>query len=179
MGKYGAEAQEKAYELFMMQRKPFQEVMRQMKAEFPSFSKGTLTKWINDKGLDWSGRYRKYCDALAEKNDAVRVKAITPMITAVQDIREETYKQIMKILEKTNEKEETLVSEKNLANVLKAFAELAQIELRMTGSGSRTPVNQVINVIFMVIENDPNIGPVFKQYKNKLQSAIIAEIEGE
>ena len=69
MGKYKAEVQEKAYELFMIQQLSFLEVMKRMREAYQTFSKNTLTKWKNDPKLGWEGRYEQYCRALAEKSD--------------------------------------------------------------------------------------------------------------
>ena len=45
MKKYTEEAKEKAYEFFKIQGLSFLKVIEKMREEYPTFSKGTLTKW--------------------------------------------------------------------------------------------------------------------------------------
>jgi len=51
------------------------------------------------------------------------------------------------------------------------------MENKMSGGGkSGTPVKEVMTVIFMMLEKNPNIGPVLRQYKQEIEDAIFKEI---
>lgn len=173
MAKYGAEATEKAYELYMIQQLPMKDVVRKMKEDYPVFGMSTLSKWREDKTLDWTGRYDKHRKELAAKSDKALVKQITPIATAIQEIREQTYQQIIAILNSGK----SPINEKNFGMVLQAFVKLADLETRKTGGGKETPVKDVISVIFMVLEKSPAFGPVFQAHKNEIVDAIYEEIE--
>jgi len=173
--KFNAEAQEQAYDLMMVQQMPFTTVVKRMREIYGKFAAGTLSKWKNDTALDWEGRYRKYCEELAAKNDKLRVKEITPMISAIQEIRENIFKQLVTVFEEGNKK----ITTKNLGSVLLAFTKLADLEYRMSGrgKGNQEPIQKVVNMIFMVLENNPNIRPVIQAHKHELVEAITMQIE--
>lgn len=174
MGKYGAEAQEKAYELMMVQQLSFMEVIQRMREEYPTFSKGTLTKWKNSQKLDWEGRYQKYCDKLAEVSDKERLKKVKPIVQAVEEIRDGVYNQLVTALKS----ESTVITEKNIGLVLTAFARMGELEYKMKGGKrSYTPMKQVIGIIFMALEKNPNVGPVITAYKKEIEEAIFEEIQ--
>lgn len=168
MSKYGAEIQEKAYDLFMIQQLSFMDVIRKM-----HISKGTLTKWKNDPKLDWEGRYSKHCEAIAEKNDAERIKKIKPILYTIQDIREKVYNELITFLEKGD-----TITDKNLGLVLSSFVKMGDLEYRISGGNrAMTPVRQVINVLIMVLEKNPNVGPVIAAHKSEIEEAIFEEIK--
>jgi len=174
MAKYKAEAQEKAYDLKMIQQFSFLEVWKRMREEYPTFSKGTLTKWMNDPNLDWEERYNKYCRALATKNDEKRVKQIVPIVTAIEDIRDKVYNNLVTFLGTEN----VVITEKNIGLVLSSFVKMGDLEYKIKGgSHSTTPVKQVINVLIMVLEKNPNVGPVIKAHKQEIEEAIFEEIK--
>lgn len=174
MSKYGAEVQEKAYELYMVQQLSFLDTLKKMREEYPKFSKGTLTKWKNDPVLEWEGRYAKYARELAEKNDIERAKKITPILHTIQDIREQVYLKLIDFLEKSD-----VITDKNIGHVLSSFVKMGELEYKMTGgTQSGTPVKQVINVLLMVIEKNPNVGPVFKAYKSEIENSVFKMIQG-
>lgn len=185
MGKHPLAVQERAYELYMVQRLPFQRVVQMLRSEFGSFSGGTLTKWSHDERLDWDGRYAEYRLQVAKEADKKRVKEITPIATAIQEIREDTYQQLKTIL-KLGEPDENgdvrnPIDSKNLGQVLQAFTRLVDLEMRRVGDG-KTPqvgVVQVINVIFQVIEKTPGVGPVFSAHRKEIAEAVFEEIESK
>jgi hypothetical protein len=174
MAKYGAEAQEKAYELMMIRQLPFMDVVRQMREEYPTFAKGTLTKWKNDVRLDWAGRYERHRRAIAEKSDAERVKQIKPVLHTIQDIRESVYNQLVEFL-----KGKRVITDKNVGLVLSSFVKLSDLEYKMTGGRrTSTPVNQVVQILIMVLEKNKNVGPVIKAHRNEIIEAVFEEISG-
>ena len=174
MKKYTEDAKEKAYEFFKIQGLSFLKVIEKMREEYPTFSKGTLTKWKNDPVLDWNGRHRKFCQALTEQKDKELLKQFKPILRTIQDIREKVYDQLIKVLNKGD-----VVNEKNIGYVLSSFVKMGELEHKMTG-GHQTapPVKQVINVILMVLERDPHFGPLLKMHKNTIEDAIFKEIKG-
>ena len=172
--KYGAEAHEKAYELMMVQHLPFTDVIRKMREQYTTFSKGTLTKWKNSPKMDWEGRYQKYCDKLAEKSDKERLKKIKPIVEAIEEIRDGVYNQLVNALKS----ESTVITEKNIGLVLTAFARMGELEYKMKGGKrSYTPMKQVIGIIFMALEKNPNVGPIITSYKKEIEEAIFEEIQ--
>ena len=174
MAKYNSEAQEKAYDLKMIQQLSFLEVWRKMREEYPTFSKGILTKWLNDPNLDWECRYNAYCRTIVEKNDKERVKQIVPIVTAIEDIRDKVYNKLVTFLKTEN----IVITEKNIGLVLSSFVKMGDLEYKIKGGGnSITPVKQVINVLIMVLEKNPNIGPIIKAHKHEIEEAIFAEIK--
>jgi len=176
MAKYNAEAQEKAYDLRMIQQLSFLEVWRKMREKYPTFSKGILTKWLNDPNLDWEGRYNEYCRAIVKKNDEERVKQIVPIVTAIEDIRDKVYNKLVTFLGA----EKTVITEKNIGLVLSSFVKMGDLEYKIKGGKhSMTPVKQVINVIIMALEKNPNIGPVIKAHRGEIVDAVFEEIKGE
>lgn len=180
MSKYGAEVQEKAYELLMIQQLPFQKAMRRMRDEYPTFSGGTLSRWKNDPVLNWEGRYRNYCDKLAERNDLERLRRIKPIVHAVQEIRDDVYNQLVRYMKILVTKKENSINEKNLAQVLTAFSRLVEIEYQMTG-GDKSPnqIKNVINIIFIALEKNPTVGPVIRAHKTEIEEAIFEMIARE
>lgn len=185
MGKHAIEVQERAYELYMVERRPFSQVVQMLRGEFGVFSGGTLTKWSHDPRLDWDGRYAEYRLALEKAADKKRVKEITPIATAIQEIREDTYQQLRIIL-KLGEADEngnvkSPIDAKNIGKVLEAFVKLADLEIRKVGDGRRNqvPIIQVVQVIFDVIEKTPGVGPVFAAHRQHITEAIFEEIKGE
>lgn len=185
MGRHGVEVQERAYDLYMVQRMPFRQVVQALRAEYGTFSGGTLTKWSHDPALDWDGRYAEYRLALEKKADKLRVKEITPIATAIQEIREDTYQQLRLILKlgevDENGNTKNPIDSKNLGKVLEAFVKLADLEIKKIGDGRKNQVAviQVITVIFDVIEKTPGLGPVFSAHRQQITEAIFEEIKSE
>ena len=174
MKKYTEEAKEKAYEFFKIQGLSFLKVIEKMREEYPTFSKGTLTKWKNDPELDWNGRHRKFCQALAVKRDEERLKQFKPILRTIQDIREKVYDQLITALGKGE-----VVNDKNIVYVLSSFVKMAEMESKLTGGGKTvTPVIEVVMVILTVLERDPHFGPLLKTHKNTIEDAIFEEIKG-
>jgi len=175
MSKCPPEVKERAFELFMIQQLPYEETIRRMREEFPKFAKNNLTKWKNDPELNWEGRYKKYCKALAVKSDKERVKKIKPMVEAIEEIRDKVYDQLITCLKKDD-----LITDKNIGLVLSAFARLGGLEYKMKGKKhSAAPIRQVINVLIMVLEKNPNVGPVIAAHKHEIEEAIFEEIKSE
>ncbi|MBA7529774.1 hypothetical protein ES705_21973 [subsurface metagenome] len=169
-GKYGAEAQEKAYQLFKIQQLPFDMVIKKMREEYPTFSKGTLTKWR--KVLAWDDRYGNFCKDLAAINDKELVKKIKPIVYAIESIREEVYDKLIDCLKKKD-----IVTEKNFGYVLAAFVRMGELEYKMKGGRqSLPPVKQVVNVILMALEKNPVVGPIIAANKSQIEDAIFEEI---
>jgi hypothetical protein len=185
LGKHSVEVQERAYDLYMVQRTPFHRVVQMLRDEFGSFSSGTLTKWSHDADLDWDGRYAEYRLRVAQEADKRRVKDITPIATAIQEIREDTYQQLRIILQLGEPDKDgnvkSPIDSKNLGKVLEAFVKLADLEMRRIGDGRRNQVGvvQVITVIFDVIEKTPGVGPVFAAHRQQITEAIFEEIKSE
>ena len=176
MAKYGPEVQEKAFELFKIQGLPFMQVIKEMRKEYPTFCKGILTKWKNDTVLDWEGRYYRHCQTIAKKNDEERVKQFKPVLQTIQDIREEVYNQLVDFLKK----QKGVITDTNIGHVLSSFVKLGELEYKMTGGGqTMTPVKQVINVLLLVIEKNPNVGPVFQAYKHEIEEAVFEMLKSE
>ena len=175
MSKCPPEVREKAYDLFMIQQLPYEEAVRKMREEYPTFAKNNLTKWKNDPELNWEGRYKEYCKALAIKSDKERVKKIKPMVYCIEEIRDKLYDQLIAFLEKGD-----CLTVKNIGLVLTAFVRLGDLEYKMKGGRhSMTPVQQVINIIIMALEKNPNVGPVIKAHKHEIIDAVFEEIKGE
>ncbi len=185
MGKHGLEVQEKAYEMYMVQRMAFHRVVEALRREYGTFSSGTLTKWSHDPALDWNGRYAEYRLQVAKEADKKRVTEITPIATCIQEIREDTYQQLKAILKlgQTDKDGKPIfpIDAKNLGQVLQGFTKLVDLELRKVGDGSaqKFGVAQVINVIFTVIERTEGVGPVFTAHRKEIAEAIFEEIKGE
>ena len=179
--RYGPEGQERAYEMLMIEGKPCAEVVRRIRETCPKFSHTQLYRWKHDAKLDWDGRSERYRREIAEKNDLERVKAMTPIMTSVQTIREETYLLLLDILQLKDKdgKRVNPIDGKNIGQVMKAFVQLADMELRRfgTGSGKQASVEQVIQVIFMAIERTPNVGPVFLAHRQEITDAVFEIIE--
>jgi hypothetical protein len=172
MAKYGPDAQETAYQLMMIQQKPFPEVIKIMRETYPTFSKGTLTKWRNDVMLDWAGRYEKHRSAIAAKTDKELARQVKPILGTIQELREKVFTQLVEYLEGKN-----IITDKNVAHVLASFVKLGDLEFKMTGGAQpSTPVSQVVKVLIMVIEKNPNIGPVFRAHKDEIIDAVFEEI---
>jgi hypothetical protein len=177
MPRYSPEAKERAYLLLMIEGCTQKETIRRMREEYPAFSQTVLYRWKRDAKLNWKGRCEEYQRQIAKKNDEAMVKAVTPILTAIQTIREETYLRLVEIL-KLKEGQNP-ISEKNFAGVLRAFTELADMELRRAGSGpgGRTSIEQVVMVIFAVIERTPNVGPIFAAHRREIAEAVYEIIE--
>jgi len=173
MAKYGHEAKEKAYELWYIQRLPFTKVIARMREEYPTLAYNTLTKWSKDRRLAWDIRYDEYCRTLERQADKKRVKEMVPIVTAIEEIREKVYNQLVSCLEKNAD----VVTEKNIGLVLASFVRLGELEYRMKGKSSDTPYKKVINVLILALEKNPNIGPLIKAHKNEIVDAIIEEIK--
>lgn len=185
MGKHPVEVQERAYDLYMVKQTPFSRVVEMLRTEYGSFASGTLTKWAHDPNLNWAGRYAEYRLAVAKAADAARVKEITPILTAIQEIREATYQQLRTILLLGQTDKDgnpvALITPNNVAKIVQAFTQLADLELRKTGGGrgNSAGIEQVINVIIAVIERTPNVGPVFAAHRGEIVDAVFKEIEAE
>jgi len=179
--RYGPDVQERAYEMLMIEGKPCAEVVRRIRETCPKFSHTQLYRWKHDKALDWDGRAERYRREIAEKSDAERLKNITPIMTAVQTIREETYLRLIDLF-KLKDKDgnpTNPIDAKNIGQVMKAFVQLADMEMRRFGAGSgrQASVEQVIQVIFMAIERTPNVGPVFAAHRQEITDAVFEIIE--
>lgn len=175
--KYGPEVQERAYELRMLEGLSTRAATQKMRETWPKFDYRLLRKWEADPVLDWNGRYAEHRRKLAAKSDEARLKAMTPIMEAVQTVREELYQKVIGILRLKDG--QNPVNEKNLAQVLRAFNDLCDMELRRIGGGPdmRKPLVEVIEVIFMVIERTPNVGPVFKAHRREIVDAVYEIIE--
>lgn len=185
MGKHAIEVLERAYELYMVQQTPHHKAVAMLRQEFGTFSSGTLTKWSHDEGLDWAGRYAKYRLALEREADKHRARDITPIATAIQEIREDTYQQLRIIL-KLGEMDENgntknPIDSKNIGKVLEAFVKLADLEMKRVGNGRKNQIAvvQVVMVIFDVIEKTPGVGPVFAAHRQQITDAIFEEMKDE
>lgn len=176
MSKYGFEAQEKAYDLHIMQQLPFGTVIKRMREEYPTFSKGTLTKWRSCNKLDWAGRYSKHCQALVRQNEKNALVHLKPIADTVTEMREKVYKKIIEALDNT----ENVITEKNIGKVIAGFSRLVDQELLLTGGKKDdAPMRQVVMILINVIENDPNMGPLFKVHKAGIIDAVFEEIKGD
>jgi len=172
MAKYGPEAQEKAYELLMIRRLPFLTAIERMREEYPTFSRGTLTKWKNSAELNWEGRYRAYCEEIQRKTDKELVKQFTPVLKTIQEIREKVYEKLVAFLEGSD-----VITDKNVAHVLSSFVKMGELEHKLTGGGSTgAPVKNVVNILLMVIEKNPKVGPMFKAYRQEIIDAVFEEL---
>ncbi|OPL13696.1 MAG: hypothetical protein AVO39_10180 [delta proteobacterium MLS_D] len=174
MGKYKAEVKEKAYELFMIQQMPFLRVVDMMKQDYPTFSKGTLTKWKNDPKLDWEGRYQTYCTAIAIRNDAELAKKTRPILDTLRITRQKVFEEIKDLFDDKTR----VINEKNIGLVLSSFVRMCDLEVKMTGGAqNQTSAAQIVQVIIMVLEKDPNVGPVLTAHKTNIVDAIFEEIK--
>ena len=173
MGKYAYQVTEEAYELLMIQGLKVREVVRRMREKHPTFCWRTLSKWKKDKELDWEGRHREHCKATAKKADADRVKKFTSIISAVKEVREETYLKLVTILKK-----DASITEKNLGLVMNAFTRLIDLEIKLTGKQqTETPIKQVVYIILMALEKNPTVGPMIVAHKKEIEEAIFEEIQ--
>jgi hypothetical protein len=179
--RYGPEVQERAYELLMIQGMPCAEVVRTIRQTCPKFSHTQLYRWKNDMRLDWEGRAERHRRQIAEAHDAERLKQLTPIMTTIQTIREETYKRLLEILQLRDENGKPVnpIDSKNIGQVMKAYVQLVNLEMQMTGGGTerRASIEQVIGVIFMAIERTPNVGPVFAAHRQEITDAVFEIID--
>ena len=176
MIRYDNDAKEAAYDLHKLQGLSFSKVIEKMRETYPGFSKNTLTAWKNDADLDWDGRHKKFCQALAKRRDKDYLVKFKPINETIKHVREKLYNQIVAALDKNMD----IVTDKNLGYILTAFAKLADIELKMTAKGdSGSSIPQVINVIFLILEKDPGIGPLLKTRKNEIVDAIYTVIKAD
>jgi len=175
MHKYAAEVQEKAFELHVVKRLTVAETVRKMREEYPKFAQNTLSHWIKDPVLNWQARYEKYLVKVGEKNDKDRARKVKPIVRAVEEIRDDVYKQLIKALHDTD-----LINERNIGVVLSSFAKLGELEYRIKGGRhAMTPVKEVIGIIFMILEKNPNVRPVITAYRREIEKAIFEEIKGD
>ena len=178
MAKYGHEVKEEAYVLWYIQQLPFTTVLKKMREKYPHLAKNTLTNWRKDTNLAWDIRYDEYCRTLQQIADEERVKEMVPIVTAIEDIRDKVYNKLVTFL---NAAEGTaVITDKNFGFVLSSFAKLGELENKMKGKGSpATPVKQVINVVIMALEKNPNVGPLIKAHKHEIEEAIIEQIKAQ
>lgn len=174
MPKYDADVQEKAYQLHMIEQKTIKDTVAIMKHEHPAFSHNPLLRWKASPVLDWDGRYQRYIRAAQDKTDKALMKKITPIINVIQEIREQTYLVLREVIRRES------VTEKNLGPVLMAFVKMGELEFKMTGgSKSNTPINHVVNMLIMVLEKDPVLGPLLSTRKIEISEAVFEMITSE